>query len=101
MLRKALPRARQYAGSLSLVQADATQLCFPDRAFDTIVTSCTLCSVPRPVQTLQELHRVLRPGGRLLMFEHVRSRQALLGLALDAMTVLTRPLPTRINPHTL
>ncbi|MCC7177589.1 MAG: class I SAM-dependent methyltransferase [Acidobacteria bacterium] len=101
MLRRALPRARRYAGSLSLVQADALKLCFSDCLFDTIVTSCTLCSVPRPIEALRELRRVLRPGGRLLMFEHVRSRQALLGLTLDAMTVLTRRGGTEMNRDTL
>lgn len=101
MLRKALPRARQYAGHLGLLQASALELCFADGVFDTVVTSCTLCSVPRPVQALRELHRVLRPEGRLLMFEHVRSRQTLLGLALDAMTVLTRRGGTEMNRDTL
>ena len=101
MLRKAAPRAQQYPGRLRLLQASALELCFADGVFDTVVTSCTLCSVPRPVQALRELHRVLRPGGRLLMFEHVRSRQALLGLALDAMTVLTRRGGTEMNRDTL
>ena len=101
MLHKAWPRAQQYPGRLRLLQASALELCFADGLFDTVVTSCTLCSVPRPVQALRELHRVLRPGGRLLMFEHVRSRQPLLGLALDAMTVLTRRGGTEMNRDTL
>lgn len=101
MLRKALPRARRYSGRLGLVQADALDLCFADGVFDTVVTSCTLCSVPRPELALRELRRVLRPGGQLLMFEHVRSRQALLGHALDAMTALTRRGGTEMNRDTL
>lgn len=62
MLRQAAPRARLYDGHLGLLRANALELCFADGVFDTIVTSCTLCSVPRPVQALRELHRVLRPG---------------------------------------
>ncbi len=101
MLSKAVPRARRYGGSLALAQADALSLCFSDGVFDTVVTSCTLCSVPEPAQALRELHRVLRLGGRLLMFEHVRSRQTLLGLALDAMTLVTRRGGTEMNRDTL
>lgn len=101
MLRRARPRAEAYAGRLRLVQADALQLCFPASSFETVVTSCTLCSVPRPVRVLRELRRVLRPGGRLLMFEHVRSRQPILGLALDAMTLWTRWSGTWMNRDTV
>ena len=101
MLRKAAGRATAYAGRLDLVQADALHICFRDASFDTVVTSCTLCSVPEPVTALRELRRVLRPGGRLLMFEHVRSRQPILGLALDLMTRMTRRSGTDMNRDTL
>lgn len=101
MLRRAEPRRRAYRGSLSLVRMDAQNLTFPDASFDTAVTSCTMCSVPDPVRALRELHRVLRPGGRLLMFEHVRSRNPVLGLALDLMTVWSRLFGTEMNRDTL
>ena len=67
---------------------------FPDDAFDTVATVCTFCSVPRPVLGLRELHRVLKPGGQLLMFEHVRSRIGPFGIFLDLMT----PLTSRFGP---
>jgi SAM-dependent methyltransferase len=54
-----------------------------------------------PALALDEMYRVLRPGGQLLMFEHVRSRNAVLGLALDAMTVFTRRSGTEMNRDTL
>lgn len=101
MLRKASVRSQSYCGSLSLVQADALNLCFADDSFDTVVTSCTMCSVPDPVRALRELYRVLRPGGRLLMFEHMRSRNTILGLALDLMTLFTRRSGTDMNRDTL
>lgn len=101
MLRRAERRRRQYRGNLQFRQADATQLPFPDRSFDSAVTSCTMCSVPDPLRALAEIHRVLRPGAPLLMFEHVRSRNALLGLALDVMTLWTRLGGTEMNRDTL
>lgn len=101
MLRRAARRARVYAGDLRLLKADALALSFPDASFDTAVTSCTMCSVPDPVLALRELHRVLRPHGRLLMFEHVRSRQCLLGWTLDLMTLWTRRTGTEMNRDTL
>jgi ubiquinone/menaquinone biosynthesis C-methylase UbiE len=101
MLHRAMYRQRTYQGTLRLVRADALDLPFVDAAFDTVVTSCTMCSVPDPVRALCEIHRVLGPGGRLLMFEHVRSRNLLLGLALDAMTLWTRVGGTEMNRDTL
>lgn len=101
MLRRAEPRAHRYPGPLTLLQMDAAHLGFADASFDTTVTSCTMCSVPDPVRTLQELYRVLRPGGSLLMFEHVRSRNPVFGLALDWMTLFTRLSGTEMNRDTV
>lgn len=101
MLRRADPRCRRYAGNLCLVQGDALNLCFLDDSFDTVVTSCTMCSVPNPKRALEELYRVLRPGGKLLMFEHMRSRNQILGFALDLMTLWTRRSGTEMNRRTL
>lgn len=101
MLRRAAPRRRGYPGELRFVRADALSLCFPDASFDTVVTSCTLCSVPDPVRALHELHRVLKPRGQLLMFEHVRSQNFAFGLVLDLMTQWTRRFGTEMNRDTL
>lgn len=101
MIEKSRRRAEAFAGNLELVQGDATSLCFPDGSFDTIVTSCTMCSVPSPAMVFSELYRVLRPGGRLLMFEHVRSSNPILGAVLDSMTIATRRRGTEMNRDTL
>lgn len=55
------------------VNASATELPFEDDSFDTAVSTLVLCTVPDEQAALSELHRVLRPGGRLLLLEHVRS----------------------------
>lgn len=101
MLLRATLRRANYAGVLEFVRADALNLAFPDAAFDTVVTSCTMCSVPDPIRALRELHRVLRPGGRILMFEHVRSQSRMLGLTLDLMTLWTRLTSTEMNRDTV
>jgi SAM-dependent methyltransferase len=56
-----------------LVAAPAEAIPFPDDTFDTAVATLVLCTVPHPVAAIDELARVLKPGGRLLFIEHVRS----------------------------
>jgi ubiquinone/menaquinone biosynthesis C-methylase UbiE len=56
------------------IQARAEGLPFADGSVDTVVFTLVLCTVPDPVAALAEAARVLRPGGRLLFVEHVRSR---------------------------
>jgi ubiquinone/menaquinone biosynthesis C-methylase UbiE len=90
MLERAAKKAAAYPGTIELREMDVCELAFADASFDTIVTVCTFCSVPRPVVGLRELHRVLRPGGQLLMFEHVRSKIGPLGIYLDLVTPWTR-----------
>ncbi|MGZ8385512.1 MAG: class I SAM-dependent methyltransferase [Nitrospira sp.] len=51
----------------------AENLPFPDRHFDYVVSTWTLCTIPDPVQALQEVARVLKPGGHFLFLEHGRS----------------------------
>jgi ubiquinone/menaquinone biosynthesis C-methylase UbiE len=101
MLERAAARAAAYSGIIELRQMDVCALPFPDATFDTVATVCTFCSVPRPVVGLRELHRVLRPGGQLLMFEHVRSKIGLLGIVLDLMTPLSRQLGPDLNRNTV
>lgn len=90
MIDKAQPRSQGYNGNIELQVMDAHHLDFPDDTFDTAITACTFCSVPEPVEGLHELRRVLKPGGRLLMYEHVRSNVPAVGLFLDFMTYITR-----------
>jgi ubiquinone/menaquinone biosynthesis C-methylase UbiE len=56
-----------------LVTAPAEAIPFDDDTFDTAVAMLVLCTVPDPVAAIDELARVLKPGGRLLFIEHVRS----------------------------
>lgn len=63
-------RARESGIEVELVGLSAEQLPLPDASFDCVVCTYTLCSIPDPAAALGEVHRVLRPGGRLLFSEH-------------------------------
>lgn len=56
----------------AVVQAGAEELPFADASFDTVVSTLVLCTVGDVAQSLAEIRRVLRPGGQLLLIEHVR-----------------------------
>jgi ubiquinone/menaquinone biosynthesis C-methylase UbiE len=101
MLERAAKKAATYRGKLELRELDVCELPFADASFDTVATVCTFCSVPRPVVGLRELHRVLKPGGQILMFEHVRSRIGPIGVFLDFMTPLSRRLGPDLNRDTV
>lgn len=59
---------------VSVIEAPAEKLPFPDDSFDTIVVTLVLCTVPDQAAALEEAARVLKPDGQLLFLEHVRSR---------------------------
>ncbi|HKP90408.1 MAG TPA: class I SAM-dependent methyltransferase [Thermoleophilaceae bacterium] len=59
--------------SVEIVEAPAEALPFEDDSFDTAVATLVLCTVTDPVRALSEIDRVLRPGGRFIFVEHVRS----------------------------
>lgn len=63
-------------GRVAISCASAHDLPFPDAFFDTAVSTLVFCSVPDVARGLAEIRRVLRPGGRLLMMEHVRGKTA-------------------------
>ena len=80
---------------------DVQELKFPDATFDSVVSACTFCSVPDPLRGLRELYRCLKPGGRLLMFEHVRSRFGPIAILQDLMTPITRRMGPEMNRDTV
>lgn len=74
----AMARARAIASPLpiTLAQGSAEALPCPANSADTVVSTYTLCTVPRPELALAEIYRVLKPGGRFLFCEHVASPNA-------------------------
>jgi ubiquinone/menaquinone biosynthesis C-methylase UbiE len=66
-------KAAALAVPVTVVEAPAEALPFADDSFDTAVLTLVLCTVPEPARALSEIARVLKPGGRFLFLEHVRS----------------------------
>jgi ubiquinone/menaquinone biosynthesis C-methylase UbiE len=73
MLEVARLRAQELGRDVDLRVGDAQALEFPDERFDAVVCTLSLCTIPDDRKTVAEARRVLRPGGRLLSLEHVRS----------------------------
>lgn len=83
-------RRRTSAADVSLLEMDAEHLDFPDKSFDAVVATCVFCSAPDPVAGMREALRVCRPGGRLLLVEHVRPRNPVLARFFDVINPAVR-----------
>lgn len=90
MLKRAKDRLAAVPVHADLIEADVQDLPFDDDTFDTAVGTCVFCSVADPVQGLRELGRVVRPGGRVLLLEHVRPTNRFLGFFADVVSGFTR-----------
>jgi ubiquinone/menaquinone biosynthesis C-methylase UbiE len=73
MLARARSRAAELGREVDLREGDAQALPFADGSFDTVVCTLSLCAVPDERAALAEMWRVLRPGGRLLLLDHIGS----------------------------
>ncbi|MEN3306991.1 MAG: hypothetical protein V7603_3193 [Micromonosporaceae bacterium] len=71
MLELARRRAADLGRTVDLVAGDAQALQFPDDSFDSVVCTFSLCAIPNDQQAVREMARVLRPGGVLLLADHV------------------------------
>lgn len=88
MLDRAQKRAQELGVAADLRVGDVQALDFPDNSFDTVIATFVFCSVPDPVQGLRELGRVVKPGGQILLLEHVRVDRPLMGRAMDLLSPL-------------
>lgn len=90
MLEIAHRRAHEMGREADLRLGDAQALDFPDASFDTVIITLSLCTIPDDRGAVAEARRVLRPDGRLLLLEHVRSTNPVASLiqrALDPLTI--------------
>ena len=102
MLKRARQRAEELGKALDLYQMDAERLDFAGDSFDVAVATFVFCSVPDPVQGLRELGRVVKPGGRIFLLEHVRiNRPEIIGWLMDLLDpVVVRLMGPHINRRT-
>lgn len=89
MLERARRRASDLRRDVALSEADARALPFPDASFDTVVCTLGLCGFPDERAAIGEMHRVLRPGGRLLLLDHIGSHHRLIWLGQRLLERLT------------
>jgi phosphatidylethanolamine/phosphatidyl-N-methylethanolamine N-methyltransferase len=88
MIERANKNAKRWRVEASLLLMDAQALEFEDSAFDSAVSTFVFCSVPDPVQGLREVSRILRPGGRVYLLEHVLSRKQPMRWAMQRLNGL-------------
>ena len=98
MLGLARQRGEKQGRKVCILRMDVQNLDFEADSFDTVVSSFVFCSVPDPIRGLEEVRRVVRVGGKVLLLEHVLSANRVLAWFMN----LTAPLAVRMigdNPN--
>src|SRR5436305_2307558 len=90
MLRYARERLKTARVPITLTQAPVEVLPFADETFDSAVATLVFCSVTDPMRGLCEVRRVLKPGGMLLLIEHVRAQGAFTQQLQNIITPVTK-----------
>jgi ubiquinone/menaquinone biosynthesis C-methylase UbiE len=90
MLKRLKRKVREQDSNATVLRAPAEDLPFGDASFDTIVSTLVLCGVDDQPRVVRELRRVLRPGGRLIFLEHVRSDDPHVAKMQDRMNPVSR-----------
>ena len=102
MLKQASIKKASKVITVNLDLMDVQSLAFADNSFDTVIASFVFCSVPQPLKGLKELHRVCRPGGQVLLLEHVISSNDWLAKIMNFINPIVRKLVgANINRNTL
>lgn len=86
MIEQAKEKAKESALPIIFHQGIAEDMPFQEGEFDTVVATLVLCSVHDPHKVFQEMRRVCKKGGRIILFEHVRTESASLAALQDILT---------------
>lgn len=102
MLTRARKKAAQEQINVDLSLMDAQNLNFADNSFDTVICTFVFCSVPDPVQGLQEIYRVCKPDGQVLLLEHVLSSKPFIAVIMNFLNPIALFIAgTNINRNTV
>jgi len=102
MLNRAIEKAEKQKVKVNLRHMDVQSLEFGDNTFDTVVGTFVFCSVPDPIKGLKEIERVCKPGGKVLLLEHVLSANRLLATLMNLVNPLVvRTMGPNINRKTV
>lgn len=86
MIKKCQRNLSRSKAQIEVHAIPAEKLPFGDNEFDTAVATLVFCTIPDPALALKEIHRVLKPGGKLLMLEHVKLKSPVYGKIQSALT---------------
>lgn len=92
-------RGRADAHHVRLVQGNAQHLPFADHSFDYVTSALVFCTIANPAQALQEVARVLRPGGQLVQLEHTRTNHPVIDAVLDTITPVWKRIAGGCHPN--
>ncbi|WP_372712607.1 class I SAM-dependent methyltransferase [Ilyobacter sp.] len=81
---------KNHIKNIKLEEMDIQNMTFENDSFDCAVSTCVFCTVPDPIAGLKEVYRVLKPGGKVLFLEHMRSRNPLVNIILFMLTVMSK-----------
>ena len=102
MLEHARRQNEKLGLNVSLHEMDAQALEFEDNTFNSAVATFVFCSVPDPVLGLKELARVVKPSGKILLLEHMRAENRVIGKLMDWVNpLIVRVMGFNVNRRTL
>jgi len=102
MLKQALQTKNRKSVAVDLDLMDVQSLAYADNSFDTVIGSFVFCSVPLPIKGLKELYRVCRPGGQVLLLEHVISSKPFFAELMNSINPIVLALVgANINRNTV
>lgn len=87
MLSKAIKKYKDKS-NIKFIQMDIQTTNFESDTFDTVIASYVFCSVPDPIRGLKEIKRVCKNNGRIILLEHVRSENKIIGVVMDLINPL-------------
>lgn len=101
MIKRAIKKAKKFKREVSFVCAKIEALPFENETFDTVFATFVFCEVKNPEKGFQEILRVLKPNGRLILLEHVRPDGKMTSKLFDIGNKLTSIFGENINRETV